>query len=231
MPKINGGRSRRGCPTPRRSRSTTSSGSPRTCCATTPPTPSTAAGRQQHPLRVRGTARPIAERTVRLEGRAIDRRSVMLTLGRRAGHQPRDPGVPRPGRRHRGRGPHLGSDTQRSPQRGADAVAVRMDAEGMVVDELARRSTGSPATAVSSSSCTRSPPSTRRPAGACPLARRRQLLELAEHYGFLVLEDNVYGELRYDGEDPDPVRARPLGAGREGRQLQQDPRPRCGSVG
>src|SRR5436305_1573742 len=35
-----------------------------------------------------------------------------------------------------------------------------------------------------------------------PLAdpRRRRLLELAEEYEFIVLEDNVYGELRYDGE-------------------------------
>ena len=32
------------------------------------------------------------------------------------------------------------------------------------------------------------------------LPRRRKLLELANRYGFIVLEDNVYGELRYEGE-------------------------------
>ena len=32
------------------------------------------------------------------------------------------------------------------------------------------------------------------------LPRRRKLLDLASRYGFIVLEDNVYGELRYEGE-------------------------------
>ena len=32
------------------------------------------------------------------------------------------------------------------------------------------------------------------------MPRRRQLLELADQHGFIVLEDNVYGELRYEGE-------------------------------
>ncbi|MFM7272954.1 MAG: aminotransferase class I/II-fold pyridoxal phosphate-dependent enzyme, partial [Gammaproteobacteria bacterium] len=39
------------------------------------------------------------------------------------------------------------------------------------------------------------------PTGAeLPLARRRRLLALAEAHDFLVLEDNVYGELRFAGE-------------------------------
>lgn len=32
------------------------------------------------------------------------------------------------------------------------------------------------------------------------LARRRRILELAEEYDFLILEDNIYGDLRYSGE-------------------------------
>ena len=32
------------------------------------------------------------------------------------------------------------------------------------------------------------------------LPRRKRVLELADEYEFIVLEDNVYGELRYDGE-------------------------------
>lgn len=33
-----------------------------------------------------------------------------------------------------------------------------------------------------------------------PVERRRHLVELAKRYQFIVIEDNVYGELRYDGE-------------------------------
>ncbi|MFB6154337.1 MAG: PLP-dependent aminotransferase family protein [Haloferacaceae archaeon] len=39
------------------------------------------------------------------------------------------------------------------------------------------------------------------------LDRRRRLLELAAEYDFLVLEDDAYGDLRYDGEDVAPLRA------------------------
>jgi len=39
------------------------------------------------------------------------------------------------------------------------------------------------------------------PTGMCTsLERRREILELAEEFDFLVLEDNVYGDLRYAGE-------------------------------
>lgn len=39
------------------------------------------------------------------------------------------------------------------------------------------------------------------PTGTClSLARRRQLLELAKQWNVIVLEDNVYGELRFEGE-------------------------------
>lgn len=52
------------------------------------------------------------------------------------------------------------------------------------------------------------------PTGAeLPLARRQRLLELAEAHDFLVLEDNVYGELRFAGE-PIPSLLSLDGAGR-----------------
>jgi DNA-binding transcriptional MocR family regulator len=37
--------------------------------------------------------------------------------------------------------------------------------------------------------------------------RRERLLALARRHGFFVLEDAVYADLRYDGEDPGPLRA------------------------
>ncbi len=39
------------------------------------------------------------------------------------------------------------------------------------------------------------------PTGVCTsLPRRRRLLELAEEYDFVILEDNIYGDLRYSGD-------------------------------
>jgi 2-aminoadipate transaminase len=38
--------------------------------------------------------------------------------------------------------------------------------------------------------------------------RRSRLLELSARHGFFVLEDGVYAELRYEGADPGPLRAR-----------------------
>ena len=44
-------------------------------------------------------------------------------------------------------------------------------------------------------------PNFQNPSGICmSLERRRQVLELAREYNFLILEDNPYGELRYEGE-------------------------------
>ena len=37
--------------------------------------------------------------------------------------------------------------------------------------------------------------------------RRERLLELAETYDFVVLEDDPYGQLRYDGAEPPPIKA------------------------
>ena len=44
-------------------------------------------------------------------------------------------------------------------------------------------------------------PTFHNPAGvSMPLTRRRELIELARRYGVLVLEDDAYSELRFDGE-------------------------------
>ncbi|MBK7216132.1 MAG: PLP-dependent aminotransferase family protein [Candidatus Promineofilum sp.] len=37
------------------------------------------------------------------------------------------------------------------------------------------------------------------------LARRRQLIEIADHYGVPIIEDDPYGELRYEGEHLPPL--------------------------
>jgi 2-aminoadipate transaminase len=51
-------------------------------------------------------------------------------------------------------------------------------------------------------------PNFQNPSGTTmPRERRERLLELAAEYDFLVLEDDAYGALRYDGEDVPPLRA------------------------
>ena len=57
------------------------------------------------------------------------------------------------------------------------------------------------------------------------LARRRRLIELANAYEVLVLEDTPYRELRFEGEPPHVEEPRHRGAGAAPRQLLQDPRP------
>jgi 2-aminoadipate transaminase len=76
-----------------------------------------------------------------------------------------------------------------------------MDAEGMIVDELERAiarlaSDGKRLKLVYTIATFNTPTG-----WSLSRTRREQLLGLAEEHGFLVLEDNVYGELRYDGEE------------------------------
>jgi 2-aminoadipate transaminase len=82
----------------------------------------------------------------------------------------------------------------------ADVVQVRMDSDGMLVDELAEtldrleREGRRPKFVYTV-------PSFQNPAGVTlSLERRRRLVELAHERELLVLEDNPYGLLRYEGE-------------------------------
>jgi DNA-binding transcriptional MocR family regulator len=51
-------------------------------------------------------------------------------------------------------------------------------------------------------------PSFQNPTGACMSSqRRRDLLEMARHYDLLVVEDDIYGLLAYDGAPPTPIKA------------------------
>jgi 2-aminoadipate transaminase len=83
---------------------------------------------------------------------------------------------------------------------GAEVRSVPVDADGMDVDALARlldavTAEGKRVKMVYTIA------TFQLPTGAeLSLARRRQLLELAHRGNFMVLEDNVYGELRFAGE-------------------------------
>ena len=82
----------------------------------------------------------------------------------------------------------------------AEVIQIEMDGEGMIVDELER-------TLERLRAAGRRPkfiytiPTFQNPAGVTmSLPRRRRLIELAREHELLVLEDNPYGMLRYEGE-------------------------------
>lgn len=77
---------------------------------------------------------------------------------------------------------------------GAEYVTTRSDDDGMVTDELeAALRTGPKFIYVL--------PNFQNPTGVTiPLERRVRLIELADHYGVPIVEDDPYGQLRYEGE-------------------------------
>ena len=76
-----------------------------------------------------------------------------------------------------------------------------LDDHGLVVDELERRLEQLSAEGVRPKFLY-TLPTFHNPAGVTmPLERRLSLLEVARRFGLLIVEDDAYGELRYDGND------------------------------
>lgn len=83
---------------------------------------------------------------------------------------------------------------------GADIQAVPLDAEGIDVDRLAELLAGGVRPRL-----VYVIPTYQNPSGACAsLTRRRALLELAREYDLVLVEDDPYGLLRFEG-DPVPT--------------------------
>lgn len=77
---------------------------------------------------------------------------------------------------------------------GAHYVSVRSDEHGMIVDELEAALRAGPKFIYIL-------PNFQNPSGATlALERRKKLVELADKYGVPIIEDDPYGQLRYDGE-------------------------------
>ncbi len=84
---------------------------------------------------------------------------------------------------------------------GARIVAVPLDAEGMRTDALAELlERGERPAVVHTVSNFHNPGGVTMSPG-----RRRELAELADRYGFWVIEDDPYGELWFDNPSPEPV--------------------------
>jgi len=95
---------------------------------------------------------------------------------------------------------------------GARVVTVGTDADGMVVDEL-ESVLGRPGI-----KAIYTLPTFGNPTGATmSLARRKRLLELAVRHQLLIIEDDAYGDLRFDGEEVPALAALAREAGAEDR--------------
>ena len=78
-------------------------------------------------------------------------------------------------------------------------LTVPVDNEGLVTDHLERALRSGPKFAYIL-------PNFQNPAGVTlSAARRARLIELANHYGVPVIEDDPYGQLRYEGEHKRPL--------------------------
>ncbi len=78
---------------------------------------------------------------------------------------------------------------------GAEYVTVRSDDDGIVTDELEEALRAGPKFMYVL-------PNFQNPMGVCmALERRQMLVELADRYGVPIVEDDPYGQLRFEGED------------------------------
>lgn len=76
----------------------------------------------------------------------------------------------------------------------AQYISIPIDDDGMRTEDLEEAMRGGPKFLYAL-------PNFQNPAGVTiPLERRRQIVELADHYGVPILEDDPYGQLRYEGE-------------------------------
>ena len=89
---------------------------------------------------------------------------------------------------------------------GVDVVGAPVDEDGLDVDTLADRLTERRDRGDDDPTLVYTIPNFQNPTGATlSLRRRKRLLELAEMFDFVVLEDDAYGDLRYEGTSITPL--------------------------
>jgi 2-aminoadipate transaminase len=82
---------------------------------------------------------------------------------------------------------------------GADYVTARSDEHGLVTNELESVLRSSPKFIYAL-------PNLQNPTGVTiPLERRQRLVELADQYGVPIIEDDPYGQLRFEGSNIPPI--------------------------
>jgi 2-aminoadipate transaminase len=142
----------------------------------------------------------LAVRTQREDAREVGRREVILTSGGVQGLSMACDAFLDPGDVVAVEAPTWGAVLTAARMTGAEPCAIPVDADGLQVDKLEAEldriaAEGKRLKLVYSIATFHTP------TGVClSLERRRRLLALARERDFMVLEDNVYGDLRYDGE-------------------------------
>lgn len=90
---------------------------------------------------------------------------------------------------------------------GVDVAGVEMDEDGLDVGALAERLASRAAANEPLPKLLYTIPNFQNPTGVTlSRDRRERLVELAVEYDFVILEDDPYGRLRYDGSEPPPIR-------------------------
>jgi 2-aminoadipate transaminase len=142
----------------------------------------------------------LAARGNAVDGRGIDRHHVMLTSGAAQGLMLLFEAFVDPGDVVAVEAPTWNAVLAALARRGAHTVAMALDDGGIDVDALeaqldALRADGRRLKVLYTIATFNTP------TGVClSTERRRRIVELARRDGFLVVEDNVYADLRYDGE-------------------------------
>ncbi|THE65288.1 PLP-dependent aminotransferase family protein [Salinadaptatus halalkaliphilus] len=89
-----------------------------------------------------------------------------------------------------------------------DISGFDVDEDGIVVDAVADELAKRQAAGETLPTLLYTIPNFHNPTGVTSSAdRRERLLELAETYDFMILEDDPYGQLRYEGTEPPPIKA------------------------
>lgn len=90
----------------------------------------------------------------------------------------------------------------------ADVTGIPVDENGLDVDAVAAELAAREQRGEALPKLLYTIPNFQNPTGTTlSRERRERLVELAREYGFLVVEDDAYGELRYDGDDVTPMAA------------------------
>jgi 2-aminoadipate transaminase len=141
----------------------------------------------------------LARRTQAATGRAVDRHGVMLTCGAAQALALLFEALVDPGDAVAIEAPTWNSVLALCARHGADTFAAPMDDDGLDLDVLERHlehlaGEGRRLKLVYTIATFNTP------TGVClSLERRRRLTEMARRWRFVVIEDNVYEPLRYDG--------------------------------
>ena len=147
-----------------------------------------------------GLRESIAERSRRADGRAVDGGNVVLTTGSAHALSLACFAFVSAGDTVLIEAPTFAGSLRAIRSYGGRLVTVSVDERGMSVDDLEEKLAALKAEG-------RRPkllytiPNFHNPAGVTmSLERRRRLVRLAQEWQFLIVEDDAYGDLRYDGE-------------------------------